>query len=382
MATKVSLSKISQRRLDRSVMSSQVSKIVSRMAAAGRGSVWTVTPGSIAHKANWNGVSDSHFYMVTLTIDRTGRDAAEEVKARQIEDMLDIGQAAGNSSGWTFQGRKRADMVTASPATFAETRKASETPKSPEPEASGRSYAGVGPRTDRADFFSHIYERDAQIEVVHSALRAFVDSSYTNRFHCVLHGAPACGKTEILRSFSKMLGADAVLELDATSTTKAGAERILLESAELPPVMICEEIEKTDEASLRWLLGILDHRGEIRKVTHGGGLRSRNVKMLCLATVNDMGLFRRVMDGALASRFSHKIHCPRPSKDVLRKILAREIAKVNGRFEWIDPAIDYCVDVEGTNDPRRVSTVCLSGRDALLSGEYQILLDAVREPRE
>ena len=49
----------------------------------------------------------------------------------------------------------------------------------------------------------------------------------------------------------------------------------------------------------------------------------------------------------------------------------REIEKVGGNPAWISPALDYCLDVEKTDDPRRVIAVCLSGRGGLLSGEFQ-----------
>jgi Cdc6-like AAA superfamily ATPase len=240
---------------------------------------------------------------------------------------------------------------------------------------------------DRSKFFENIYARDPQIALVLSAVDAAVKSNFQNRFHAVLYGPPACGKTQILNCVADMVGEESVLRFDCTSTTKAGAEKILLEAAEVPPVMICEEIEKTDEASLRWLLGLLDHRAEIRKTNYRVGTLQRKVHVLTLATVNDIALFESVMDGALASRFSHKIYCPRPDKTVLRRILEREIAATDedgkplGKHEWIEPAIDYVVDREKSNDPRRVITVCLSGGDKLLTGEYQKYLDAARDPR-
>ena len=201
------------------------------------------------------------------------------------------------------------------------------------------------------------------------------ESGFSERFHAVLHGPPACGKTEILRSLSRMVGRDAVLHFDATSTTKAGAERTLLETADIPPVLCIEEIEKTDEQSLRWLLGVLDFRGEVRKVTHRS-TAVREVKLLCLATVNDMDLFKRIMDGSLASRFTHKIKCPRPSREALEKILLREVTLAKANTAWIKPALEWCVEEEKTNDPRRIVAVCLCGGDKLLTGEYQESLRA------
>lgn len=227
--------------------------------------------------------------------------------------------------------------------------------------------------TDRANHFNHIYDRNHQIRIIHSAIEAAKLSNFVNRYHCVLYGPPGCGKSDILISTGKMLGIEneAFMKLDATSTTEAGAQRILLESAHIPPVLIVEEIEKTDEKSLRWLLGILDHRAEIRKTNFNIGQKARNVKMLCLATVNDIDLFKRVMSGALHSRFAHEVFCPRPDQDVMKLILEREVAKINGRTEWIEPTLDFCMGKMGWDDPRKIVPICLCGRDDLLDGSYQ-----------
>ena len=78
-----------------------------------------------------------------------------------------------------------------------------------------------------------------------------------------------------------------------------------------------------------------------------------------------------MMSGALASRFGHKVYFPRPSREILKKILTREVRKIdNGKEEWIEPALDYLLEVEQTDDPRRAISI-LDGRDRLLSGEYQ-----------
>lgn len=231
---------------------------------------------------------------------------------------------------------------------------------------------------DRKDYFAHIYGRDPQIEVICSAINAGSESDWNNRFHCVLYGPPGCGKSDILISVGKMLGVEneSYIKLDATSTTEAGAQKLLLESSHIPPVLIVEEIEKTDEKSLRWLLGVLDHRAEIRKSNYRIGHNARNVKMLCLATVNDLVLFKKVMSGALASRFSHEIYCPRPSREILRKILEREVSKINGNFAWIEPTLQYC-DEKKLDDPRKVVPICICGKDKLLTGEYQKWLNSI-----
>jgi len=223
------------------------------------------------------------------------------------------------------------------------------------------------------NYFDHLYDREHQIKIVLSAVETAIDSNFEHRYHCVLWGEPACGKTDILNSLGRMLGEEgsAYLKLDGTSTTKAGAEKVLLDTeTRIPNVLIIEEIEKANEENFKFLLGLLDERSEIRKTTYRDSFQ-RKLKILCLATVNDMDLFKKRMSGALFSRFPNKIYCPRPSKEVLKKILLREVKKANGKEEWVDPAIEFCTTKLKINDPREIIPICLCGKDSLLDGSYQ-----------
>jgi hypothetical protein len=240
-----------------------------------------------------------------------------------------------------------------------------------------------------AAYFSHIYEREPQIRIVKSAIQAAIDSNYENRFHCVLFGPAACGKTEITRTFISMFGNEAVLEYDGTATTQAGALKDLKERENTPRLLVVEEIEKTGEDSLRWLLGLLDHRGEIRK-TNARESFQREIKLLCIATVNDFDLFSKMMYGALASRFAHKVYCPRPNEAILTRIITREIGRLPNAddpefmahaVQWIQPAIKFALDHK-MNDPRQVTAICLSGQDALIDGSYQKMLDECMAPED
>lgn len=237
---------------------------------------------------------------------------------------------------------------------------------------------------ENAVYFDHLYERDAQISVVLSALEAAQSSRFALRFHSVLEGPPGCGKTAITAAVEKMVGPERVIKFDGPSCTKAGIENFFLDGEEDvggPKVMIFEEIEKAETNAHKVLLSMLDSRGEVRKTTGDDGQRVRDVKVLCIATVNDMNLFRKLYSGALASRFTHTIHCPRPSRKCLGQILDREIDKVGGNKAWIEPALDYVLHVEKTTDPRRAIAVCLSGRDKLLTGSYQKALNAINKTR-
>ncbi len=218
--------------------------------------------------------------------------------------------------------------------------------------------------------FSHIFDRENQIQILLSSVQAFVDSGHQSRFHSIMWGPPGCGKTETLRSIAKMLGPHHATMLDGPSTTKAGAEQLFLNADRIKPFVLVEEIEKMQPHHMLWLLQLLDERGEIRKTTAKHGHQQREARVLCIATVNDLEKFRTLMHGALSSRFAHEVFFPRPDNNTLRKIVLREIEKVGGNPAWAEPAINYCAFVENNTDPRRLVSVCLSGRDGLLDGTY------------
>lgn len=241
-------------------------------------------------------------------------------------------------------------------------------------------FVGYAPFTlpqNARELFGHIYDREAQINVLLSAVEAAMASDWDKRFHVVLEGPPACGKTEILNTIKAIAGRESVLVFDGTSTTQAGAQKEFMEREELPRILIIEEIEKTDESALRYLLGLLDTRGEIRKQTAREKI-VRDARVLCLATVNDIDKFKGMLSGALASRFAHELFCPRPDRDLMRKILRREVLGINGKETWIEPTLDYMQEI-GSSDPRKAIAICLSGREGWTDGKYPEMLRRIRK---
>lgn len=234
-------------------------------------------------------------------------------------------------------------------------------------------YAEMSIPANWSEHFEHLYGLDSHISRVLMALEAGIMSGFNNRFHCALVGPPGCGKSDICRSMKRALGEDAVMEFDATATTAAGAIKELSEREILPRVLIVEEIEKADPKSLGFLLALCDQRGEIRKTTARATIQ-RDTKVLVVATVNDYELFKSLQAGALASRFANTIWFKRPSRDQLAMILRREVAKVNGDFAWIAPALDWS-EKRNDTDPRSVTATCLCGREKLLDGTFQRMME-------
>jgi len=238
---------------------------------------------------------------------------------------------------------------------------------------------------EKSNWFDELYGLEHQINVIYRSIKALNDSNLQHRHHCICYGPPACGKSQTLLAFANMLGEDErnYIKLDATNMTTAGVTKLLMEADELPSVLILEEAEKIQSPHLlSWLLGVMDARGEIRRINFRTGPQARNVRMLVLATANNIKEFRKLLAGALASRFSHEIYFPRPSREVLYKILEREIKKIDGDMKWADKALEFAYDELGIDDPRKILPIALDGKEALMDGSYQESIRKTRRPKK
>lgn len=231
--------------------------------------------------------------------------------------------------------------------------------------------------------WSHLYGVGAQIRTILSNIKRARDTGGASRNHGVLYGHAGCGKTTTLLALEQMFGPGAVLRLDATSTTRAGIEKLFFSDlTDIPPLVFMEEAEKADPEALKVWLGALDDRGEIRKVNFRVN-QLREVKVLFLCTVNNKTLFDKMMGsdgseaGALSSRCVSQVYFPRPSETTLRLILQKEVAQNGGDPAWITPAILLAQEM-GITDPRIVRSY-LAGGERLLDGSYQEDWKAIQE---
>lgn len=228
--------------------------------------------------------------------------------------------------------------------------------------------------------FDHLYGLDSHIARIKGALEIAQISMFANRYHVALIGAPGCGKSDICETLAEVLGEDSVMKFDATATTAAGAIKQLDEAEILPRVLVVEEIEKVSAEALSFLLALMDMRGEIRKTTAKKSI-VKDTKILVIATVNNHELFDNMLAGALSSRFSNKLWFKRPAREILHKILAREIAKLDGDEGWIDPVLSYAEE-KNITDPRMLSALCLCGRDGWLDGSFAKMLADTDKPQD
>ncbi|HKD74570.1 MAG TPA: ATP-binding protein, partial [Ktedonobacterales bacterium] len=216
----------------------------------------------------------------------------------------------------------------------------------------------------KSKFDGVLYGMEDYIEIIYRALELAVKSNWRDRVNIALIGPPACGKSHLCKIIASMLGQEAVFELDATSTTMAGAQKELGEREEMPRVIILEEVEKAPEASLPWLLSVLDLRGEIKKTTARKNI-DKTVKLIGICTINDEQKFANIASGALASRFALPLYFERAKRDVLWSILNREVRHLDGDEAWIEPALDFAEALNAksqtalTVDPRKLIAICL-----------------------
>lgn len=230
-----------------------------------------------------------------------------------------------------------------------------------------------------------LYGLGAQIRILLSNIKRAKDTEGKVRNHGVLFGHAGCGKTTTLLALENMFGPGAVLRLDATSTTRAGIEKLFFSDLpSVPPLVFMEEAEKADVEALKVWLGALDDRGEIRKVNFRVN-QLREVRVLFLCTVNDKKAFDRMMGsdgseaGALSSRCVSQVYFPRPTETTLRKILMKEIDSAGGNPDWVTPALEMAKGMD-ISDPRIVRSF-LAGGDRLLDGTYQDDWKAVEEAK-
>lgn len=236
---------------------------------------------------------------------------------------------------------------------------------------------GSDVEVEEHDAFKGIYGRSAQIRTATAVLSAAFSTKMQRRHNILFWGYPGCGKSHLMKGIRNLLGPNAILELDSTSTTKAGIEKIFLSGLEtgVPPVVFMEEIEKTDESALRVWLSALDDRREIRKVNFRQAT-VRKIDILCIATANDKIAFDKLFRsgnqsgrGALSSRFTKQIYVPQPDRAIMQRILERDIKEFGGKLEWIEPCLDLA-ETLNTKDPREVLGMLVGG-DRLIDKSYQ-----------
>jgi len=248
-------------------------------------------------------------------------------------------------------------------------------------------YADVTIPENWTDFFvggkNPVIGLDAHTSRMMRPLRVAIGTDWEERHNTLLVGVPACGKSELMRRLKRMVGNDAVLEVDATSTTAKGLQDILAERAIMPRVLLVEEIEKGSKELHEVLLSIMDTRGEIRKVTARGKIM-QECRMVTVCTANDIEKFKASASGAIASRTDNVINFQAASRDTMFTVVVNRMKNLGlsdtKAAQIVNKVLDYA---EGTDmwDTRSLISLAQCGGEDWLNGEYQKELEATA-PRQ
>jgi hypothetical protein len=230
---------------------------------------------------------------------------------------------------------------------------------------------------ENCEHFKGIFDRGPHIRMILGSIARGIQTGGDVRNHILLFGRSGAAKSDMIRGLKSLLPKDSWFALNADSMTRVGFVSSLLKKLSLtgfPAIMFLEEIDKvTDEKVLNPTLGLMDTRGFVQHITARSQMQV-HAKMLFIVTANDKDLIDRFhggkvgKPGALSSRLVHQLEVPRPTPDVMRKILRREIDAYGGNLLWIDAAMDLA-DEFGEDDPRKVIAY-LDGGERLLDGSY------------
>jgi len=345
----------------------QVENAVGTALKSGRGRGWSSKIGPVQSTSN-NGMWT---HRVAITFTTTSNRASLMDKFPAILNRLAQAACAGNL--------RKSPWVITEPEGFANIAEIAKTRESKavrlkelaeEPKSLGKIII------DPQDHFNRLFGRDAQIRRILSALQLAELTDYKKRPHMLFCGDPGGGKTEMTRCMQEMMGKEneAWMRYDAPSMTRAGVLEDLISSSKVPPILFLEEIEKVEtDHALRWLLGVMDDRGIVQRTNYRVGNQAKNVRMVVIATCNDVGLLRKIMYGALYSRFKgNVINFPYPDESMMRKILERELQDIpDSDPKWIDAAMDFGFGKLKIRDPREVISIMNVGRDSLMDGQFQ-----------
>lgn len=330
---------------------------------------------------------DVHRYLVRLRLEKAVV-RSPEAAHNQFQHILNVVSRCAQSKGWrvlemTEEDRGGQDSSFLLPA------------RNNRPEF-------VVPALTRdvlSSYFGGIYERDEHIRIIHDAVTNYVstlaawrrdNTVEVARSHILLKGKPAGAKTSLFERFKRWYeeaspGCERVTFVDMQTATRAGVENWLLDKAEqgeLADIVVFEEIEKLQPLDNLLPLVSLMGSGSVSKLNARVGHRKQLANILVWGTCNDETLIRRWRNGAIWSRFSKKLHCPRPSRELMMRILLDTVERVGGNPAWADKAMEFAYEVMpqvmgySMDDPREIKGL-LDGRDRLLDGSYQLDLLAI-----
>jgi hypothetical protein len=325
-------------------------------------------------KVNPSTGKDENYYRFRIVLEKT-KFRSDTAAAKCLEAAKKFVKRAAENRQWNFVGE----------ASEIEEKQAAKDNRLPLklPELTEERYK---------KYFGHIKERGAHIRLLYRTVQTYIETKGDERNHTLFFGEPAAAKTIMLKAFKQFieeeegLGVERITMVNATTLTKAGIEKWLLERAQiglLPDILWINELEKTDGDNYGGLLGVMEDSAEIARLNARDGKVQAEARILIISDCNDANKVQSWNNGALWSRFNKRYPCVRPSKDTMREILLDKIRKRkrNGQKAneaWANVIVDYCYDKLRCNDPRVVAGM-LDGGDDVLNGKYWQDIEEVKQ---
>src|SRR5712671_2533723 len=178
----IDLRKTSKRRINTKTLEQQIAYVRERILSAGRDKRgWNVENTKIDQVYDVTHADLSVIHECKLTIKCIPR-VARKAYDTEFANIVEIVRNAIKISKWTIDKidggePTQRDIIEADP--FLESK-----------------YIQVHIPPTWREVFSHLYERDAQIEIIHDAIEVAIESDWKHRFHVLLYGDPGCGKSD------------------------------------------------------------------------------------------------------------------------------------------------------------------------------------------
>lgn len=323
-------------------------------------------------------------YHAKIRVEREVSQAESDTVNKQFEYCLDLLNKQATLDGWCVS--KRIVVTDDFPAISGDGSYKLPLIGDVEEEADSRPPIEIPELDENAyrQFFGGVYEREAHIRMIHDSMLMYQRSKGERRSHVLLEGGPATAKTTLFERFKIFYehglpdDLERVAFIDGPTMSKAGLENWMMQMAvsnKLPEVVCVEEIEKQNMDNLLTLLSVMGS-GYIMKTNARIGRMKQLAKCVIWATCNDKQLLKGFRNGALWSRFTHKLHCKSPTRELMEKIVRDMCIKCGGDLRWVKPIIRFAYEevIQATGvpmtDPREVLGL-LDGGDRLLDGSYQ-----------
>jgi energy-coupling factor transporter ATP-binding protein EcfA2 len=235
---------------------------------------------------------------------------------------------------------------------------------------------------DPANHFKGLIDRENQLDVIFRSLKTADDTNFEVTPHVLISGPTGSGKSTLLRGLKSMIGEANYLDISAPNSTQAGIIGELLERDHSAiKVVFINELDKTKGKgdNYKWVLSAMDEERQI-KVCNAHLNTIIPLHAIFIADCNSVDKVDQMQVNAVGNRFTTRVHCPRLSNDSLWRAVKKYTDLLpDANDGWIQPAIDYVTQEEGTDNVRRIITLACDGRDGWLDGSFANTLRSIRK---